>query len=356
MSFPAARITSTTAHGGTVSLGTPLTLIGNMPASRMGDLQVCPMLTPAVPPIPHVGGPIVLGAFNVLVGGPPQARMTDMTVCVGPPGVIVTGHFTTLVGMAGAFSGGLGGFLGLVLGGVLAALESLSRPYPRSVLRPDGSIVTEYSPNITITGSPEYQAAVVRDLNHPDNRAIVDALNGSGRHVTIQPIPPGRAQNNGGCRRHSDDALATGLNGTTITRGAGSDSTVSYNPTWSPTYRGQDGSTATEQPHQVLNHELTHAYHNARGENLRDFGDPADPTGNQEESRTMGINRWQHEAGTPSEGDMLEANGMPRPRDHDSIVSETYQGSDGQWYQDGTDATGTHTHQQIQPGSPWPSQ
>ena len=29
------------------------------PASRLGDMHVCPMVTPGLPPIPHVGGPIV---------------------------------------------------------------------------------------------------------------------------------------------------------------------------------------------------------------------------------------------------------------------------------------------------------
>ena len=30
-----------------------------MPAARVGDMHVCPMVTPGVPPIPHVGGPIL---------------------------------------------------------------------------------------------------------------------------------------------------------------------------------------------------------------------------------------------------------------------------------------------------------
>ena len=29
------------------------------PAARVSDMHVCPMVTPAVPPIPHVGGPIL---------------------------------------------------------------------------------------------------------------------------------------------------------------------------------------------------------------------------------------------------------------------------------------------------------
>jgi len=68
-----------------------------MPASRITDMHVCPMVTPGVPPIPHVGGPILPpGAVTVLIGGLPAARMGDMATCVGPPDVIVLGSFTVL--------------------------------------------------------------------------------------------------------------------------------------------------------------------------------------------------------------------------------------------------------------------
>ena len=94
-----------------------------MPAARVTDMHVCPMITVLVP---HVGGPILPpGGIPVLIGGLPAARATDMCVCVGPPdvivkcsttvliaglpaarigditahgGVIVLGHFTTLIG------------------------------------------------------------------------------------------------------------------------------------------------------------------------------------------------------------------------------------------------------------------
>jgi len=69
-----------------------------LPAARITDMHVCPMVTPGVPPIPHVGGPIVKGMPTVLTGMMPQARVTDMAVCVGPPDVIVKGSMTVLVG------------------------------------------------------------------------------------------------------------------------------------------------------------------------------------------------------------------------------------------------------------------
>jgi len=69
------------------------------PAARVGDMHTCPMVTPGVPPIPHVGGPILPpGCPTVLIGGFPAARMGDMATCVGPPDVIVLGSVTVLIG------------------------------------------------------------------------------------------------------------------------------------------------------------------------------------------------------------------------------------------------------------------
>jgi uncharacterized Zn-binding protein involved in type VI secretion len=60
-------------------------------------MHVCPMQTPGVPPIPHVGGPIIGPcAPTVLIGGLLAARVTDQCTCVGPPDVIVKGSMTVL--------------------------------------------------------------------------------------------------------------------------------------------------------------------------------------------------------------------------------------------------------------------
>ena len=68
------------------------------PAARITDMHVCPLQTPAVVPIPHVGGPIVQpGGATVLIGGIPAATATSMTVCVGPPDVVVKGSATVLI-------------------------------------------------------------------------------------------------------------------------------------------------------------------------------------------------------------------------------------------------------------------
>jgi uncharacterized Zn-binding protein involved in type VI secretion len=67
-----------------------------MPAARIGDMHVCPLVDALVP---HVGGPIVgPGAPTVLIGGMPAARIGDMLTCVGPPDVIVTGSAKVVIG------------------------------------------------------------------------------------------------------------------------------------------------------------------------------------------------------------------------------------------------------------------
>jgi len=69
------------------------------PAARIGDMHVCPMVTPGVPPIPHVGGPIMgPGVPTVLIGNMPAAVMGDMCTCVGPPDSVILGSTGVLIG------------------------------------------------------------------------------------------------------------------------------------------------------------------------------------------------------------------------------------------------------------------
>lgn len=68
-------------------------------AARVTDFHQCPMVTPAIPPIPHVGGPILPpGAPTVLIGKMPAAVVGSMCVCVGPPDSIVKGSSTVMIG------------------------------------------------------------------------------------------------------------------------------------------------------------------------------------------------------------------------------------------------------------------
>ena len=67
-----------------------------MPAARVTDMHVCPMITGL---IPHVGGPILPpGGIPVLIGGLPAARIGDMAVCAGGPDVVALGSPTVLIG------------------------------------------------------------------------------------------------------------------------------------------------------------------------------------------------------------------------------------------------------------------
>jgi len=69
------------------------------PAARLTDMHVCPMQTPAVPPIPHVGGPLVgPGVPTVLIGSLPASVVGDSAVCVGPPDTVAKGSATVMIG------------------------------------------------------------------------------------------------------------------------------------------------------------------------------------------------------------------------------------------------------------------
>ncbi|WP_069299198.1 PAAR domain-containing protein [Neptunicoccus sediminis] len=68
----------------------------SLPAARVTDAHVCPMVTGIVP---HVGGPILPpGQPNVLIGNMPAANLGTMCTCVGPPDVIIKGSTSCLIG------------------------------------------------------------------------------------------------------------------------------------------------------------------------------------------------------------------------------------------------------------------
>ena len=69
------------------------------PAARLTDTHLCPMVTPGVPPVPHVGSMIAgPGCPTVMIGKMPAALVGDMCICVGPPDTIVMGSTTVLIG------------------------------------------------------------------------------------------------------------------------------------------------------------------------------------------------------------------------------------------------------------------
>jgi uncharacterized Zn-binding protein involved in type VI secretion len=124
---PAARLGDPTAHGGVIMSGFPTVLIGGMPAARLTDMHTCPMVTPGVPPIPHVGGPISgPGVPTVLIGGMPAACVGDMAVCVGPPSTIIMGCPTVLIGPGGGGGGGGGAGSSGAAAATASAVQAMS--------------------------------------------------------------------------------------------------------------------------------------------------------------------------------------------------------------------------------------
>jgi uncharacterized Zn-binding protein involved in type VI secretion len=68
-------------------------------AARITDMHVCPMVTPGLPSVPHVGGPVIgPGVPTVLIGSIPASIVGDMCTCVGPPSTIVKGSATVMIG------------------------------------------------------------------------------------------------------------------------------------------------------------------------------------------------------------------------------------------------------------------
>jgi uncharacterized Zn-binding protein involved in type VI secretion len=350
MTQPAARIGDSTVHGGVIVAGAPTVLIGGKPASRIGDMHTCPLSSG----VPHVGGPILLGSFTVLVSGFPQARISDIALCVGPPDSVAVGEPTVLVGSA--VSSGFAGATGAVLGGLLAGAKNLLSSGPKAFMRPDGTVYTQYNKAIAIDGTAEYQATVIADLNElarpleyvdpatgkkvavpSTGGKLLEAVTKSGRKVAIAPIA-GPTQGNAFA---SPDTPADSVPKASGKPGKGSDSSVSYNPSLTMGYTAIDGSAQSMPPHQILGHELTHALHNAKGENLRDQPDPMMPGDNQEEARTIGVHGFESE---PISERRLsdEAGRSPRP-DHDSVREMTYRAADGNWYSEAPDATGAWT-------------
>lgn len=224
----AARLGDMTAHGGTVVVGCPTVMIGGMPAARVGDMHVCPMMIPGMPPIPHVGGPIALGSFTVLTGSMPQARQSDMAVCVGPPSTVAMGAPTVMVGMGGG--GGGGGPMGAMLGAAVSTGRSGLGEAPLARRLPDGRWETTLGA-VRIQGEPYFQAQALRELERlratPTGRARLRSLATSGRRLTV--LQAGARGFAVSLRRGSDGALR-GLRRADGGAGPGADTVLRYNP------------------------------------------------------------------------------------------------------------------------------
>ncbi len=94
----AARVGDLTSHGIPLAPGpgAATVLIGGMPAWRISDMHVCPLMNGVVP---HVGGTVPIGSTSVFICGLPAVRMGDTVVeGGGGPNAIVSGCTSVIIG------------------------------------------------------------------------------------------------------------------------------------------------------------------------------------------------------------------------------------------------------------------
>jgi type VI secretion system secreted protein VgrG len=223
-------------------------------------MHTCPMVNPG--PVPHVGGPIITGAPTVIIGFMPAARVSDMAVCTGPPDVIAKGSLSVIIsGMPAARIGDPTVHGGVIVMGcptvIIGEVGGGAAMTPAVVIGPS---VTTVGNNITIEGTPEFRAAALRDLltvlNTPTGERLLASLEASGRNVTIVETAGGNS-----CGYANGADRFTQADGTP---GAGTDSTVNYNP--NRTQIGDGSEPWMTRPASVgLGHELVHAERAANG-------------------------------------------------------------------------------------------
>jgi uncharacterized Zn-binding protein involved in type VI secretion len=309
MGQPAANITTTTTHGGIVVAGAPTVLAENKPASRIGDMHTCPMFDG---PKPHVGGPIILGSFTVLTCSIPQSYQGNPAICVGPPDSLIIGAPTVLVGQSMGF-----GAFALILGGLMAGLMNFVSGYPKAVMQPDGTIVTQYNEFITITGDAEFQAKVVRDLDKisstESGQKLLESMGNSGQNCTIRPFD---ATNNSASAwtdpTPSGPGPYDGYDPVANGSGNGADTQVWYDPDENgisdPPYDTQDWASEENMPSDVtLFHEMTHCDDMMNG-TMDDTVAPGNAEGNNER-RAVGLPPYDSEEF--SENTYREDQGLP---------------------------------------------
>lgn len=336
----AAKAAATAAMSSMMSgLASACAALGGMP-----DMHVC--ATPPIPPPPHGPGMVIDGSPTVLINGLPACAVGDHVLeALGPLDPIIMGMPTVYVGKAGGAGGGggLGGIIAAaiaafldgvkdvvnavknivqfvnnlvraVIDAVIAQAAKIAKAIVTAVVDglnkfkdafekafgkpvPKPSVPTTYGKGIKLDGDEEFRKKTIEGLDKikktPTGKAMLDAIDASGKTVTIKETSGGNA--------------VTGFNNNAMqkadgTKGSGSDSTVSYNPD-----RTSIGSEPweTRPPEVGLAHELVHATHAADGDiNTQQVQndskpDPSDPTKfateMNEEVRTVGISPYDKE-------------------------------------------------------------
>lgn len=212
----------------------------DQPTARLGDIHTCPMVTPGVPPIPHVGGPIMPPCFpTVTEGDQPDARILDLAQCEGPPDPIAQGSATVLVGglptarMLDPTSHGGVIMIGLptvIVGGPVVAMNvalGSTKPFILAL-----------------------QAALSQLLPTSSGAQFLKGMAASGRKITFQQV----IDDNGFCQK-----VGPGADGENV------DSLIGWNPdrhVLDPTAPGEEGTPGAAI---VLAHALVTALNNATG-------------------------------------------------------------------------------------------
>lgn len=293
-----------------------------LPAARITDLHVCPLCVVPLPIMPP-------GAVTVIIGGLPAARITDKCVCVPPPpappipppfDLIIMGSPTVhIMGLPAARMTDPTTKGGLILppccptvligpiGVVPPAAPAIAFPNVWEEVLADGTTVTHVGDNITIVGDKPFRDRVVADLQKLDGTAtghqLLQNLDTGPKHVTIERTAGGNE-----CGNYPNAAgRFVNADGTP---GAGTDSTVSYNP--DRTEIGDGTEAWTNRPPEVgLGHELVHADDAANGR--MDTGDDAGSGTRNRELQAVGLPPYADKS--PSENGIRRDMGLPeRPR------------------------------------------
>lgn len=164
------------------------------PIARVTDQHSCPLCTG---PVPHVGGPIANGAPTVLAGDQPVARVGDPAICVGPADAVLQGASSVwIAGMPAARAGDTTLHGGVIVSGqpnVLvggATFEARPLDLVRGGVRYGVAIVVRTDERDASFVS-RAAAALLRLDSTPFARAIVNALEASGRSVAIESYDGG---------------------------------------------------------------------------------------------------------------------------------------------------------------------
>ncbi len=292
MGFPAARVSDLhvcplcVVPSPILPPGAITVIIGGLPAARLGDQCVC-VPPPPAPPIPPPFDLIIKGSMTVIIMGQPAARMLDNTMKGGiimPPCCP-----TVLIGEVGV---------------VPPTPPAVPFPNVWEETLPDGSVVTHVGANITIEGDKAFRDRVVADLQKlnatPTGHKLIDSLDNGSKTVTIK-------KTSGGNSAGYDNPAGRFVN-PAGTPGAGSNSTVSYNP--DTTQIGDGSEPWMNRPPEVgLGHELVHADDAAKGQQVNG---ETDGTRNRE---LQAVGLPPYETKDPSENGMRRDMGLPeRPR------------------------------------------